>query len=75
MKDLHKIENKTKSKRQFHDTHSGEWVVVEPKKSVLSTAPPQDGVVWKVTPEERKEKKEKKDKKHKKEELSSSEEI
>ena len=45
---MYKVTNKFKDVRKFRDGYLGKYVYVEPKKSVLTMRPPEEGQVWKV---------------------------
>jgi len=57
---MYKITNKMKDVRKFRDRRSGKDVFVEPKKSVLTERPLEEGEVWKVEEVGQKEEKKKK---------------
>jgi len=45
---MYKVTNKLKDVRKFWDGDKGRDILVEPKKSVLTTRPPEENDVWKV---------------------------
>lgn len=57
---MYKVTNKAKDVRKFRDRFLGKDVLVEPKKFILTSRPPESNDIWKVELAEELEKKEKK---------------
>lgn len=61
MKQIFRVKNKLNSPRGFVDSHTGQYIVLEARESVITTSPPQDSIAFDVKAIEETEESEKKE--------------